>query len=69
MDYSVMIDEKNFFDQPLKSDMKTYDNIRKMVAYQRDNYSSGCFLDYNLFKEHKMITIDLSKSNTINSFY
>ena len=61
-----MIDEKNFFDQPLKSDMKTYDNIRKMAAYQRDNYSSGCFLDYNHFKEHKMITTDLSKSNTIN---
>ena len=26
-DYNVMIDRKNFFDQPVKSDMKTYDNI------------------------------------------
>ena len=25
--YSVMIDGKNFFDQPVKSSMKTFDNI------------------------------------------
>ena len=25
-----MIDWKNFFDQPIKSDMRTYDNIRKL---------------------------------------
>ena len=27
-DYNVMIDGRNFFDQPIKNDLKTYDNIR-----------------------------------------
>ena len=26
-DYNVMIDGKNFFDQPAKSDLKIFDNI------------------------------------------
>ena len=29
-----MIDRKNFFDQPVKSSMKTYDNIKKTAAGQ-----------------------------------
>ena len=29
-DYSVVIDTRNFFDQPIKNDLKTYDNIRRM---------------------------------------
>ena len=26
-----MIDGKNFFDQPINSDLKTYENIRRLV--------------------------------------
>ena len=29
-DYIVMIDIKNFFEQPVKSDLRTYDNVRKI---------------------------------------
>ena len=29
-DYSVMIDGKNFFDQLVKNEVRTYDNIRKI---------------------------------------
>ena len=28
--YNAMIDEQNFFGQPVKNDMRTYDNIRKL---------------------------------------
>ena len=31
-DYSVMIDGKNFFDQPINSDLKTYENIRRIAT-------------------------------------
>ena len=48
--YNVMIDGRNFFDQPLKNDLKTYDNIRKMGTYQGDDYTNGCLLDYLYFK-------------------
>ena len=30
-DYNVLIDERKFFDQPTKNDLKTYDNIRKFA--------------------------------------
>ena len=36
-DYSVIIDETNFFDQPVKNDLKTYNNIRKIAIGQGDD--------------------------------
>ena len=33
-DCNVMIDGKNFFDQPVKTDIRTYDNIRKLATGQ-----------------------------------
>ena len=39
-DYNVMIDEKNLFDQPVKTDERTYDNIRKIATGQGDGYTS-----------------------------
>ena len=60
-----MIDGKNFFDQPSKNDIRTYDNIRKILTRQGDDYTTGCLLDYNYFKKHyKMIGIDLSTART-----
>ena len=49
---NVMIDEKNFFNQPIKNKVKTYDNIRKNSASQGHYYTATCLLDYNHFKEH-----------------
>ena len=44
-DCNVMIDGKNFFDQPINSDLKTYENIRKINTGQGDDYSTGSLLD------------------------
>ena len=49
-DPDVMINGKNFFDQTVKSVMRTYDNIRKIVTGQGDDYATGCLLYYNYFK-------------------
>ena len=57
--YSVMIDGQNFFDQPVRNDLMTSDSIRKIAAGQENNYTTGCLLDYNYFKNfYKMIAID-----------
>ena len=37
-----MIDDKNFFYQPINSMTKTYENIRKTATGQGDNYTTGC---------------------------
>ena len=56
-----MIDGKNYFDQPINSNLKTYENIRK-IATGQGYYTTGCLLDISYFKENsKMIVIDLSK--------
>ena len=61
-DYNVIINCRNFFDQPTKNDIKTLDNIRKIATGQGDGYTAGCLLDYTYFKKHyKLIAIDLSK--------
>ena len=49
-DYNVMIDAQNFFDQSVKSDIRTYENIRKIVPGKGDDYATGCLLDYPYFK-------------------
>ena len=68
-DYNVMIDGKNFFDQPINSNLKTYENIRKIATGQGDVYTTGCLLDYSYFKKknYKMIAIDLSKKQALDA--
>ena len=36
-----MIDGKNFFDQPIKDNKVTYQNIRKISTGQGDDYTTG----------------------------
>ena len=31
-DYNIVIDRRNSFDKPIKNDLKTYDNIRKIAT-------------------------------------
>ena len=67
-DYNVMIDGKNFFDQPVKNDKVTYENIRKITTGQEDDYTTGCLLDYTYFKKYyKMIAINFSKQQALNA--
>ena len=47
-----MIDKRNFFDQPVKNDLGIYDNIRKIVIGQGDDYITGCLIDYPYFKSY-----------------
>ena len=63
-----MIDEQNLFDQPVKNNLRTYDNIRKIATGQGDDYSTSCLLDYNYFNNYyKMIAIDISKQLALDS--
>ena len=63
-----MIDGKQFFDQPVKNDKITYENIRKIATGQGDDYTTGCLLDHIYFKNYyKMIAIDLSKQKTLDA--
>ena len=63
-----MIEEQNFFNQPIKNNLTTYYNIRKITTGQEDDYATGCLLDYHYFKEYyKIIAIDLSKQQVLDA--
>ena len=51
-DYNIMIDGKNFFDQPIKKGKVTYENIRKIARGQWDDCTTGRLLDYIYFKNY-----------------
>ena len=63
-----MVDGKNLFDQPVNSDLKTYENIRKIATGQGDHYTNGCLLGYSYFKKnYKTFTTDLGKRQALDA--
>ena len=63
-----MTDRRNFFNQPIKNDLKTYDNIRNFATGQGDDYTTGCLLNCPYFKKyHKLIAIDLIKQQKLDA--
>ena len=67
-DYNIMINGENFFDQPIKNNKVTYENIRKIATGQGHDYTTGCLLDYPDFTDtYKMIAVDLSKQQALDT--
>ena len=63
-----MIHGRNFFNQPVRNNLKTYDNIQKIATGQGYVYRTNCLLDYNYFnKYYKMIAIVLSKQQALDA--
>ena len=42
-DYNVNIDGRNFLHQQMKTDLKTYCNIRKIATGQANDYTAGLY--------------------------
>ena len=67
-DYNIVINGENVFDQPIKNNKITYDNIRKIATGQGDDYTTGCLLDYSYFADtYIMIEVDLSKQQALDA--
>ena len=49
-----MIDGRSLFDQPIRNNVKMYENIGRIVIVQGDDFTTGCLLDCLYFK--KIIT-------------
>ena len=50
--YNVLIDGRNFYQQPINDQIINYDEIRKIATRKGDDYTTGCLLDYQYFKDH-----------------
>ena len=66
--YNVLIDGRNFYGQPINDQLKKYDNIRKIATGKGDDYTTGCLIDYQYFKDHyQLIAVDLSRQNELDA--
>ena len=66
--YDVLIDGRNFYDQPISDQIKKYDETRKTATGKGDNYTTGWLLDYQYFKDHyQLVAVDLSKQKELDS--
>ena len=66
--YNVLIDGRNFCDQPINDQIKQYDEIRKIATGQGDDYTTRCLLDYAYFRDnYRLIAVDLSKQKELGA--
>ena len=66
--YNILIDGKNFYDQPISDQIRKYDEVGKIATGKGDDYTTGCLLDYEYFKEHyQLIAVDLSKLKELDA--
>ena len=63
-----MITGENFFDQPIKNNKVTCENIKNAATDQGSDYTTGCLLDYSYVNDtFKMIAIDLCKQQSLDA--
>ena len=66
--YNVIIDGRNFYDNPIESDSEKYRELKKVMIGKGEDYTTGSLLDYNYFKKHyKLVAADLSKQKELDA--
>ena len=66
--YNVIIDGRNFYDNPIENDAEKYRELKKVMIGRGEDYTTGSLLDYNYFKKHyKLVAVDLSKQKELDA--
>ena len=64
----VSIDERNFYDNPIESDIEKYRELKKVMIGKGEDYTTGSLLDFNYFdKNYKLVAVDLSKQKELDA--
>ena len=65
--YNIIIDGRNFYDNPIESDIEKYRELKKVMIGKGEDYTTGSLLDYSYFLKHyKLIAVDLSKQKELD---
>ena len=65
--YNVIIDGRNFYDNPIESDIEKYRELKKVMIGKGEDYTTRSFLDFNYFDKHyKLVAVDLSKQKELD---
>ena len=66
--YNVIIDGRNFYDNPIESDIEKYRELKKVMIGKGEDHTTGSLLDFNYFDKHyKLVAVDLSKQKELDA--
>ena len=66
--YNVIIDGRNFYDNPIENDIEKYRELKKVMIGKGEDYTTGSLLDFNYFDKHyKLVAVDLSKQKELDA--
>ena len=66
--YNVIIDGRNFYDNPIENNIEKYREPKKVMIGKGEDYTTGSLLDFNYFDKHyKLIAVDLSKQKELDA--
>ena len=67
-EYNDIIDGRNFYDNPIESDIEKYRELKKVMIGKGEDYTKGSLLDFNYFDKHyKLVAVDLSKQKELDA--
>ena len=62
-----MINGKEIYNQPIDSDIKQYEEVRKIATGQGEDYTTGILLEYDYIKNHYRLTaVDFSRQKELD---
>ena len=66
--YDVITDGRNFYDNPIESDIEKYRELKKVMIGKGEDYTTVSLLDFNYFDKHyKLVAGDLSKQKELDA--
>ena len=66
--YNAIIDGRNFYGNPIESDIEKYRELKKVMIGKGEDYTTGSLLDYDYFLKHyKLVAVDLSKQKELDA--
>ena len=65
--YNVIIDGRNFYDNPIENNIEKYRELKKVMIGKGEDYTTGSLLDFNYFDKHKLVAVDLSKQKELDA--
>ena len=64
----AITDGRNFYDNPIESDIEKYRELKKVMIGKGEDYTTGSLLDFNYFDKHyKLVAADLSKQKELDA--
>ena len=66
--YNVIINGRNFYDNPIEHDIEKYKELKKVMIGKGEDYTTGSLLDFNYFDRHyKLVAVDLIKQKELDA--